>query len=722
VFDTAIATAGNNYAATITLEQNNLASDVRAAASTWTATLAAGLETFSLAQIAQQVTLSDAELSAWETAQSNLSEDHAQLYSDWAVAEGTNYADYLADVQAAQATLDEATAEARADYVRDVDVSTQTYLTGSLAERESAANDLAAEATLAGDAQDSAWSGYTAGFAGQLNNLIAGANTGRAGLATGLTNAQAALSTAQADAIEAYTLSTTASDATYDTETSAASAQFQTDLATASTQLITEISNEEADYKADLLAASDAQSAELAPEQSAFATALVLAEMAYTSGVWDLWVVAQDAHADADKSMSDTFADAQHTLQKGLADELASLSEGLAPQVVLRAERLGDAQQAYEEVYAEVEEAELVAAADQAVVNVVVMDVAAFAGYEPVTVGGLSWDDALIKAFNDYIDYSFGSLDGLTGGIFSHIGEWTGLYGVIGVNQTSGYYTAGFVTGTAALVVASFATGFGAGFGAARAGLAFNALRGVVFAADVAGVIEGSYNIANGDHHWTNYVMLAPAGGAALGGVVRLGPGAARLAGKGLNIAATASGRAAMNPIKAFDSFNPNLGVMGFADDAGRLTNARLLVEGADSSDEIARASNTVTVLRNERVYEHVDEFGNVNYYGISIDLPQRAGQHRLDVEKTGDVMRPISDVLTHDEARTIEAMLIRDRIQWGINEGLIDGTEPVLDQLEAVGLLNKNRGRIPERWVENIDLDDYIQPFEEVFDIRTPT
>jgi hypothetical protein len=102
-----------------------------------------------------------------------------------------------------------------------------------------------------------------------------------------------------------------------------------------------------------------------------------------------------------------------------------------------------------------------------------------------------------------------------------------------------------------------------------------------------------------------------------------------------------------------------------------------------------------------ERVYAHLDENGNINYYGITEDLKRRAGEHRLDPSKTGETMTPITDALSHDQARTIEGMLIRQRLDEARLKGLITGREPIEEQLQKAGLLNKNRGRDQSRWLD---------------------
>lgn len=83
--------------------------------------------------------------------------------------------------------------------------------------------------------------------------------------------------------------------------------------------------------------------------------------------------------------------------------------------------------------------------------------------------------------------------------------------------------------------------------------------------------------------------------------------------------------------------------------------------------------------------------------------------------------MVPLTEIIPHGHARTIEASLIRRRLSEARAKGLIDGTELIEEQLRKAGLLNKNRGRTPDRWLD-IDPDDFIRDFDsEGFDIRTP-
>ncbi|QDU08161.1 polymorphic toxin-type HINT domain-containing protein [Gimesia aquarii] len=120
-----------------------------------------------------------------------------------------------------------------------------------------------------------------------------------------------------------------------------------------------------------------------------------------------------------------------------------------------------------------------------------------------------------------------------------------------------------------------------------------------------------------------------------------------------------------------------------------------------------------------ESVYQHTDDAGNVNYIGITNNLKTRSGAHRLDASKTGTTMKPITNKLTHDQARTIEAKLIRQRLRAARTKGLINGFEPVAEQLKKAGLLNKNRGRDPSRWID-VDPKDFLKELGESFNIRT--
>jgi hypothetical protein len=131
---------------------------------------------------------------------------------------------------------------------------------------------------------------------------------------------------------------------------------------------------------------------------------------------------------------------------------------------------------------------------------------------------------------------------------------------------------------------------------------------------------------------------------------------------------------------------------------------AQQIVEGSDGQSTInfgGPKSNSLEV-----VYVHRDARGEINYIGITCDPARRACEHRTDPGKTGETMEVVSDYVDHGVARTLEAKLIRERLFEARANGVIDGTEPVEEQLRKAGLLNQNRGREPERWVDDVEPD----------------
>lgn len=123
-----------------------------------------------------------------------------------------------------------------------------------------------------------------------------------------------------------------------------------------------------------------------------------------------------------------------------------------------------------------------------------------------------------------------------------------------------------------------------------------------------------------------------------------------------------------------------------------------------------ARAPPLLTHNTCEYVYQHFDADGNVTYIGKTNNLERRAAEHALDKTKRGTTMRAITGALNHDEARTIEARLIYQRLKEAQNAGLITGSEPIAEQLKKAGLDNLNRGRDPSRWL-GIKPEDVITP-----------
>lgn len=95
-----------------------------------------------------------------------------------------------------------------------------------------------------------------------------------------------------------------------------------------------------------------------------------------------------------------------------------------------------------------------------------------------------------------------------------------------------------------------------------------------------------------------------------------------------------------------------------------------------------------------EYVYQ-LKKDGKVIYYGITNNPKRRAGEHANGKEpntpaKDFDTMEVLTDKLSHNNARNLEAKLIRDRID---SEG-VNKQQSVKGQLDEAGLLNRNRGR----------------------------
>ena len=91
-------------------------------------------------------------------------------------------------------------------------------------------------------------------------------------------------------------------------------------------------------------------------------------------------------------------------------------------------------------------------------------------------------------------------------------------------------------------------------------------------------------------------------------------------------------------------------------------------------------------------VYQIVDSNGNVKYYGITERDPVIRGNEHIDSGnlKPGEKMQIIAKDVNHDQARTIEATKIREKLR----NSNVDRTKSIYDQLKDTGLRNKNRGR----------------------------
>ena len=68
--------------------------------------------------------------------------------------------------------------------------------------------------------------------------------------------------------------------------------------------------------------------------------------------------------------------------------------------------------------------------------------------------------------------------------------------------------------------------------------------------------------------------------------------------------------------------------------------------------------------------------------------------------------MEVLAEGLSHDQARSIEGALIRKRLRENVNN--FSATDSIEKQLEKSGLLNKNRGRVKERWTSDNPLEEF--------------
>ncbi|MGE7943990.1 hypothetical protein ACQKNB_18070 [Lysinibacillus xylanilyticus] len=64
-----------------------------------------------------------------------------------------------------------------------------------------------------------------------------------------------------------------------------------------------------------------------------------------------------------------------------------------------------------------------------------------------------------------------------------------------------------------------------------------------------------------------------------------------------------------------------------------------------------------------------------------------------------------LAENLTHDQARSIEGALIRKRLRENIDKFKFD--DSIMKRLDKSDLLNKNRGRVKERWISDNPLKD---------------
>ncbi len=108
-----------------------------------------------------------------------------------------------------------------------------------------------------------------------------------------------------------------------------------------------------------------------------------------------------------------------------------------------------------------------------------------------------------------------------------------------------------------------------------------------------------------------------------------------------------------------------------------------------------------------ELVYQLLDTKGNVIYYGITEQTAAARGNQHIRGDANRDIapkdfdkMQVIAKGLSHDDARSLEGALIRQRLAE--KSGKYSPLDSVETQLSKSGLLNKNRGRDKERWVKD--------------------
>lgn len=115
-----------------------------------------------------------------------------------------------------------------------------------------------------------------------------------------------------------------------------------------------------------------------------------------------------------------------------------------------------------------------------------------------------------------------------------------------------------------------------------------------------------------------------------------------------------------------------------------------------------------------EVVYRLLDQQGNTIYYGITNDAERRCAEHR-DSGKQFSKMEILAEGLTHDEARTIEGALIRSKISPA------DELLSVKEQLDNSPLINKNRGRVKDRWTNKNPLKNWKNKFIKPKTVKKP-
>ncbi|MEN7551952.1 RHS repeat-associated core domain-containing protein [Rapidithrix thailandica] len=104
-----------------------------------------------------------------------------------------------------------------------------------------------------------------------------------------------------------------------------------------------------------------------------------------------------------------------------------------------------------------------------------------------------------------------------------------------------------------------------------------------------------------------------------------------------------------------------------------------------------------------ELVYQLLNKDGDVVYYGITErSASKRLKEHLNNPDKKGKFarMEVLADNLTHDQARSIEGALIRKRLRERADDW--SDFDSIEDRLGKSDLLNKNRGRVKDRWLSD--------------------